>query len=412
MDKDGNVTGTQYTILDKESAVKYVNSCPEVSHLFLPDESLSCAEIGDGNLNSVFVVFSADEPRRSILIKQALPYMRRFTDEKLSIERAFFEAAYYQQVSAISPEYIPAFYLYDENMAVLAMENLDRHQVLRAGLISRNKYPLLADHMANFLAKVLFFTSDFHQDSRVKKEEVGRLINPEMCLVTEYAVFNEAYIADAKDNFWNPLLDGMVQDIRSDSELISHVREMEYIFRTKAQALIHGDLHTGSIMVNDNDTRVIDPEFCFYGPMGFDLGALLGNYLLNFASQQYRIEADQERSDYQAYLVGLINGTWRIFEKAFRKMWLDERNAQLVPDAFMDRFFRDLLQDTAGFAGCKMIRRIIGSAHVDDLDGIEDTEKQAHAMQSGLQMGIQLLEKRREINNIDDLMAVIGLPSR
>ncbi len=51
-----------------------------------------------------------------------------------------------------------------------------------------------------------------------------------------------------------------------------------------AQALIHGDLHTGSIMVNEQDTKVIDPEFAFYGPMGFDVGTLLANLLLNLCS--------------------------------------------------------------------------------------------------------------------------------
>jgi 5-methylthioribose kinase len=31
-------------------------------------------------------------------------------------------------------------------------------------------------------------------------------------------------------------------------------------------------------MVNARETFVIDPEFAFYEPMGFDLGVLLGNH--------------------------------------------------------------------------------------------------------------------------------------
>jgi 5-methylthioribose kinase len=30
---------------------------------------------------------------------------------------------------------------------------------------------------------------------------------------------------------------------------------------------------------------VIDPEFAFYGPMGFDLGAILANFFLAYLSQ-------------------------------------------------------------------------------------------------------------------------------
>ena len=55
---------------------------------------------------------------------------------------------------------------------------------------------------------------------------------------------------------------------------------MKKKFVTSTEALIHGDLHSGSVMVKEGSTFVIDPEFAFYGPMGFDLGALLSNFLL------------------------------------------------------------------------------------------------------------------------------------
>ena len=38
------------------------------------------------------------------------------------------------------------------------------------------------------------------------------------------------------------------------------------------KSLIHGDLHTGSIFINEESTKVFDPEFCFYGPMGYVKG--------------------------------------------------------------------------------------------------------------------------------------------
>lgn len=44
-----------------------------------------------------------------------------------------------------------------------------------------------------------------------------------------------------------------------------------------AQALIHGDLHSGSIFINEKGIKVIDPEFAFYGPMGYDIGNVIGN---------------------------------------------------------------------------------------------------------------------------------------
>jgi S-methyl-5-thioribose kinase len=72
--------------------------------------------------------------------------------------------------------------------------------------------------------------------------------------------------------------------------LVSNCRFIE-----RAQALIHGDLHTGSIMVTEGSTQVIDPEFGFYGPMGFDIGAFLGNLILAYYAQNGHADQANDR---------------------------------------------------------------------------------------------------------------------
>lgn len=62
-----------------------------------------------------------------------------------------------------------------------------------------------------------------------------------------------------------------------------------------------GDLHTGSIMVTADKTSVIDAEFAFYGPMGFDIGAYLANLLLSYFSQDGHAHQDQEDKNRVAY---------------------------------------------------------------------------------------------------------------
>lgn len=47
-------------------------------------------------------------------------------------------------------------------------------------------------------------------------------------------------------------------------------------------------------MVTESESKVIDGEFAFYGPMGFDTGAFIANMLLNFFSQKSRGEKGQE----------------------------------------------------------------------------------------------------------------------
>ena len=68
--------------------------------------------------------------------------------------------------------------------------------------------------------------------------------------------------------------------------MVREIGWLKWQFMTQAEALLHGDLHTGSVMVKaaavgaERSTKVIDSEFAFYGPIGFDIGALWGNYLI------------------------------------------------------------------------------------------------------------------------------------
>ena len=49
-------------------------------------------------------------------------------------------------------------------------------------------------------------------------------------------------------------------------------------------------------MVTQASTQVIDPEFAFYGPIGFDVGAFLGNlFLALFAQDGHADQGDDRR---------------------------------------------------------------------------------------------------------------------
>jgi len=56
-------------------------------------------------------------------------------------------------------------------------------------------------------------------------------------------------------------------------------------FLTRGEALLHGDLHTGSVMVTEVDNLCDRPEFAFFGPIGFDVGAILANLMLSYLAQ-------------------------------------------------------------------------------------------------------------------------------
>ena len=65
-----------YNILNTKTVIDYVRSHPKSVGLIDPNALLESEELSDGNLNSVFRVFEAGHQWHSILVKQAVPYLR------------------------------------------------------------------------------------------------------------------------------------------------------------------------------------------------------------------------------------------------------------------------------------------------------------------------------------------------
>ena len=99
------------------------------------------------------------------------------------------------------------------------------------------------------MARTLFFTSDLYLTGVEKKELQAQFINPQLSKIQEDFVFTNPFM-QSPDNQWNPLLDAEVQAVRRNSELKLAVAQLKSGYMTHAQALIHSDLHTGSIMAN------------------------------------------------------------------------------------------------------------------------------------------------------------------
>lgn len=389
-----------YRALSVQDAMAYARTVPG---LFPNDAELACREIGDGNLNLVFHV-EDQKSGKSLIFKQALPYARVVGESwPLTLDRARVEYEALMIGNQLCPGRVPKVYYYDKNLALTVMEDLSTHMILRKGLIDRRRYPHLAGHLGSYLARSLFLTSDLAMDPQVKKLKVSQFINPEMCKITEDLVFTHPY--DHFDtNRYNPLISETVERIRANQKLKLEIAKLKEGFLTRTQALLHGDLHTGSIMVTETDTRIIDPEFAFYGPMGFDIGAVIANLLLNYASHDGHTSVKKDRTSYQEYLLETIHQVWETFESEFRILWEQHSMEPSTSIAgYLEDYLRRILQDAAGYAGCKMMRRVIGLAHVVDLESIGNLRLRAKAETLALNIGEQLVLVRLKIEKISDL---------
>ncbi|MEZ4716024.1 MAG: phosphotransferase [Caldilineaceae bacterium] len=185
------------------------------------------------------------------------------------------------------------------------------------------------------MANTLFYTSDLYLTGVEKKELQAQFINPHLCKIQEDFVFTNPFM-ESPENNWNPLLDDEVAAVRRNGPLKIAIAEMKAGYMTHGQALIHSDLHTGSIMANGAATKVIDPEFAFYGPMGFDVGAVLENLVLNHLSHFAHTPDPDARAEYQDYLLRLVRDIWTQFAAKFDALWRDNNRANWRRTTYWD----------------------------------------------------------------------------
>src|SRR5260370_29786008 len=97
-------------------------------------------EVGDGNLNLVFIVEAGSA---GVVVKQALPYVRLVGESwPLPLDRAHFEHETLKLQTRHVPMHVPRLYHFDAEQAAIVMAYLSPHIILRKGLIGRLRYPL------------------------------------------------------------------------------------------------------------------------------------------------------------------------------------------------------------------------------------------------------------------------------
>jgi 5-methylthioribose kinase len=377
-------------------------------------------EVGDGNLNLVFIVEGREG---TVIVKQALPYVRLVGESwPLPLNRSFFEYHALTRQAARDPGSVPEIFHFDEGQALIVMEFLTPHVILRRALIEGRQLPRIARDLGLFMARTLFRGSDLAMVTRERKADLALFAgNVDLCDITENLVFTDPYFAATLNRHTTPQLDGIVAQLRADRDLKVEAQRLKHLFAANAETLLHGDLHSGSIMVTEAETRVIDPEFAFYGPMAFDVGMLLANFWMAFFSQAGH-EEDGSRDSMRAYLLDVIVETWAVFRTEFSNLWRTERKGILYHRALyedqgdvlgseqaLDHVLSTMWTDLLGFAGVEIHRRILGLAHNADFETIEDEDLRAACETKALRFGRHIAVNRRQIHSLDEVNALARL---
>lgn len=415
-------TPAGYRAFDERSLRDFLHDCPPAAERLggKPSE-WQVTEVGDGNLNLVFIV---EGPAGDLCVKQALPYVRLVGESwPLPLERAFFEHEATLQHARHVGRLVPEILHYDPQLFLIIMERLSPHIIMRQGMIAATVYPKFAADITDYLANTLFHTSDLAMSAAEKKGRVALFAaNTELCKITEDLIFTDPYVISDRNRWTSPQLDDLARSIREDGMLKRAVADLKWRFMTRTEALLHGDLHTGSIMLTQQDTRIIDPEFAFYGPMGFDVGKLIGNLLLCYFAQAGHEAKQHERDDYRHWILTTVESVWNEFSRKFLAIWATSDSGECCPKhqfqrgaddvafkALQQDFMRRLFIDALGYAGCAMIRRTLGLAHNIDLESIEDPDRRAACERRNLTLAIELVKNASNMNSIETVTAKASL---
>ncbi|MCQ4161626.1 S-methyl-5-thioribose kinase [Roseomonas sp. GC11] len=403
-----------YRILTAASLPAYLATLPGIpARLGGAPSAWQVRDVADGNLNAVFLV---DGPEGGLCVKQALPYVRVVGESwPMDIHRAFFEARYIARVAPFAAGLAPRLHHYDDAQFVMVMDKLAPHTILRRALLEGRHMPRAAADLADYAARASFHTSDLAQPFERRFEDL-LVFSRSLALqrITVDLVFTDPFAEHERNRFPRPHLTAWAAALREDAAVKDAVATLRRAYLGKPQSLIHGDLHSGSVMVTPEETRVIDGEFACVGPSGFDIGHVLAHFALAWFA---RPQGDPLRP----LLAADMAVFWDSFRRRFLALW---EGAEATGDAFpashypgpagaarMARqraaYLDDIFADARGFLAVEIIRRIIGFAQVADFQARAGEEERASAMASALAFARSLLVWPERYGDIADLTAAL-----
>lgn len=255
------------------------------------------------------------------------------------------------------------------------MEDLSDYKVFRESL--KNKEILFKDfgtEMAKFLYNTLFKTTDLVMDIKSKKETVARFVNYDMCEISERLVFTEPYMNNqGLNSYSNENEEFIKKEFYNDPKMKYEVAKLRNLFMTKSESMIHGDLHSGSIFVNEKGLKVFDPEFAFYGPMGYDIGNIIASLMISYVVNYY--ENDKKDNKFSGWIKETILSIIENYIKIYNENYSKDVNTYMFDNEdFKKYYLTQVLRETSGYAGTEIIRRTIGVAKVWDIERVLEKE--------------------------------------
>merc|ERR1712086_176677 len=372
-------------LLTIETAPGYVTERAEVIGVFPPGASLTATEINGGNLNYAFHVTDGE---RSVFVKQAPDFIKCFGPaaqlhkERMELEVRVFRYWAEQLGPELTARFLPKIYLFDESVEVFVMDFLGDHKVLDSVLESDGE---ISDEVWNGIGTFMALTHARTHSTRMPSEQVETLhaeySNAVLRSIQLDYVFTKCYVESA-----NPAgeSNSLGTQLGADGSFMEEIESLKAAYRGEQldnRAVCHGDFHPGSVMINNTlgDAKIIDPEFCVYGPPGLDLGSLLSGVILLVISKQFATQPDAASI---SRLVDVIDRIWNTYAAAMEQ------------ESMASDVVKRISEDAVGFACAEVARTSLGFAGVRGLK-VDDAATKLVAQEATLGLVQRCIMGRR-----------------
>ena len=216
------------------------------------EDVLSAERAGEGNMNYTLRVRTNC---RTFILKQARPWVEKYPHIQAPIERAVMEGRFYQLAATVPvlAAGMPKLLGLDEEAHLLCLEDLgaarDFTSLYSGSRLAPGELQMLLEWLAALHAAFRGY------------EHKSQFANHAMRALNHQHIFVIPFVDEA------------------DSEFQSEVTRLGEIYLGEGECLLHGDYFPGSWLQTASGVKIIDPEFCFFGPPEFDLGVLLAHLI-------------------------------------------------------------------------------------------------------------------------------------
>lgn len=235
------------------------------------EEVISAEKPGDGNMNFTLRIITRS---RRFIVKQSRGFVEKYPDVPAPEDRVLREAEFYKRISQVDAlrNRMPQLKDVDKHNRVMLLEDLGEQP----------DYSFLYRNGENLAEKDLETLIDFlatlHNNIKTDGHKTA-LPNRAMRELNCEHIFKFPYLQENGLNL-DEILPGLQEigdAIKQDKALQQKLLPLGDLYLADGQHLLHGDFFPGSFMKTANGIKIIDPEFCFFGPPEFEIGVFLAH---------------------------------------------------------------------------------------------------------------------------------------